>query len=76
SQGCASADVARTFLLFWLQGNSNGANQYLELFCQKSDISKQCVQKWLPLVAAAQSVQGKPQERELLLSWVNVVDYE
>ena len=30
----------------------------------------------LPIVAASQSVKGKPEEREFLLNWVNVVDYE
>jgi len=34
------------------------------------------VQSWLPIVAASQSVKGNPHERELLLSWVDVVDYE
>ncbi|MDR2750332.1 MAG: aminoglycoside phosphotransferase, partial [Clostridiales bacterium] len=34
------------------------------------------VQKWLPIVAASQSVKSKPQEAELLRKWVNVVDYE
>lgn len=74
--GNASADVARTYLLFWLGGDINGANEYLELFCQKSGIQKQYVQKWMPIVAASQSVKGNVAEREFLLSWVNVVDYE
>ena len=39
-------------------------------------ISKQLVQKWMPIVAASQSVKGNSQEREFLLSWVDVVDYE
>ncbi len=76
TQGNASADVARTYLLFWLDGNINGAEKYLDLFCKKSDTAKQYVQKWLPIVAASQSVKAKPQEREFLLSWVQVVDYE
>ena len=74
--GNASADVARTYLLFWLGGDINGANEYLELFCKKSGIEKQYVQKWMPIVAASQSVKGNVAEREFLLSWVNVVDYE
>ena len=76
TQGNASADVARTYLLFWLDGNMDGAEKYLNLFCKKSDTAKQYVQKWLPIVAASQSVKGNPKEREFLLSWVNVVDYE
>ncbi|MEG0541212.1 MAG: phosphotransferase [Angelakisella sp.] len=76
TQGNASADVARTYLLFWLSGDIDGAEQYLKLFCKKSDTAKQYIQKWLPIVAASQSVKGRPEEREFLLSWVNVVDYE
>ena len=76
TQGNASADVARTYLLFWLSGDISGAEAYLDLFCKKSDTAKQYIQKWLPIVAASQSVKGRPEEREFLLNWVNVVDYE
>ncbi|MDR0841268.1 MAG: phosphotransferase [Christensenellaceae bacterium] len=76
TQGNASADVARTYLLFWLNGNIDGAGKYLELFCKKSDTAKQYVQKWLPIVAASQSVKSRPNEREFLRGWVNVVEYE
>lgn len=76
TQGNASADAARAYLLFWLAGDIDGAEKYLSLFCQKSDTAKQYVQKWIPIVAASQSVKGKAEEREFLLHWVNVVDYE
>ncbi|MDO4563015.1 MAG: phosphotransferase [Clostridia bacterium] len=76
TQGNASADAARTYLLFWLSGDIDGASKYLKLFCEKTDTAKQYVQKWIPIVAASQSVKGKPEERELLLSWVDVVDFE
>ncbi len=76
TQGNASADVARTYLLFRLAGDVDLAEKYMKLFCQKSDTARQYVDKWLPIVAASQSVKGKPEEREFLLSWVDVVDYE
>ena len=76
TQGNASADAARTYLLFWLNGDIEGAKKYLDLFCQKSNTAKQYVQKWMPIVAASQSVKGNSAEREFLLSWVDVVDYE
>ena len=76
TQGNASADVARTYLLFWLAGDIDGANAYLDLFCKLSDTAKQYVQKWMPIVAASQSVKGNEKERQFLLSWVDVVDYE
>ena len=76
TQGNASADVARTYLLFWLNGDTEGAERYLDVFCRKSDTAKQYVQKWMPIVAASQSVKGHEEESELLMSWVDVVDYE
>lgn len=75
TQGNASADVARTYLLFCLDGDTDVANKYLDLFCTKSDTAKQYVQKWMSIVAASQSVKGNEKEREFLLSWVDVVDY-
>lgn len=76
TQGNASADAARTYLLFWLGGDIDGAKKYLDVFCKKSNTAKQYVQKWMPIVAASQSVKGNEKEREFLLSWVDVVDYE
>ena len=76
TQGNGSADAARTYLLFCLKGETETAKQYLDLFCKKSDTAKQYVQKWMPIVAASQSVKGNEKEREFLLSWVNVVEYE
>lgn len=76
TQGNASADVARTYLLFWLDGDIEGAEEYLNLFCAKSGIAKQYVQRWMPIVAASQSVKGNEKEREFLLNWANVVEYE
>ena len=76
TQGNASADAARTYLLFWLDGDITGAESYLSLFCRKSDTARQYVEKWIPIVAASQIVKGKPEESEILLRWANVVDYE
>ena len=75
TQGNASADAARTYLLFWLNGDIEGAEEYLKLFCQKSNTAKQYVQKWMPIVAASQSVKGNEDERQFLLSWTDVVEY-
>lgn len=76
TQGNGSADAARTYLLFWLSGDINGAEKSLDLFCSKSNTEKKYVQKWMPIVAASQTVKGNEKEREFLHSWVNVVDYE
>lgn len=75
TQGNLCADGARSYLLFRLAGDEEGAETYLDIFCKKSKISKKNIQKWLPVVAASQSVKGNKEEREFLLSWVDVVDY-
>jgi hypothetical protein len=62
--------------LFRLGNNNELAEKYLDLFCLKSNTEKRYVQKWMPIVAASQSVKGRPEEREFLHSWTNVVDYE
>ena len=76
TQGNASEDVARTYLLFKLEKKDALAEKYIKLFCKKSDTALQYVQSWLPIVAASQLVKNKPGEREFLESWINVVDYE
>ncbi len=76
TQGNPCADAARTYLLFWLAGDISTADKYLNLYCDKSNHLKKDVQRWLPIVAVSQSVKGNEKEREFLLSWANVVDYE
>jgi aminoglycoside phosphotransferase (APT) family kinase protein len=76
TQGNASADAARTYLLFRLEGEDEMAEKYLKLFCDKGDTAKQSIQKWLPIVAASQLVKEKPEQKEFLLRWTAVVDYE
>lgn len=74
--GNASADTARTYLLFKLAGDDKTAEDYMTLFCKKSDTARQYVDQWLPIVAASQMAKGKPQEREMLSKWVDVCQYE
>lgn len=75
TQGNASADAARTYLLFSLS-TPELADKYLKLFCKKSNTAIQYVQQWLPIVAASQLVKGKPEEKDFLMKWLDVVDYQ
>ena len=75
TQGNASADVARTYLLFCLD-NQETADKYMDLFCQKTGTDKRYVQQWLPLVAAAQLSKKRPEEVDLLQRWLDVCDYQ
>lgn len=75
TQGNASADVARTYLLFCLKDQAI-ADKYMDLFCKKTGTDKRYVQQWLPLVAAAQLTKNRPEETQLLHNWLNVCDYQ
>lgn len=76
TQGNASADVARSYLLFYLAGEEKLAHKYMKLYCQKSDTAIQYVQRWIPIVAASRLVKAPKKEVEFLRSWIDVVEYE
>lgn len=76
TQGNRAGDAARTYLLFKLAQKDDIAENYLNIFCQKTDTARKTVQLWMPIVATSQSVKGHEKEREFLLSWANIVDYE
>ena len=76
TQGNSSADVARTCLYFKLRGEAFLAEKYITLFCNKSNTPRQYVEKWMPIVAASQSIKGNPNERNALLEMVNIIDHE
>ena len=70
SLGNTLADVANTYLLFWMHGDISGAKKYLELYSEKSGIEKQQILSYMPIVAASRLAKCSEKEREFLLSWV------
>lgn len=76
TQGNASADSARTYLLFSMQGQNELAEKYLDLFSEKSGIAKSNVQRWIPIVAATQMSKEKEEEQEFLKKWIDVIDFQ
>lgn len=73
--GNASADVARSYL--WLSlYMPELADKYMTTFCKKTKTDKSYVQKWLPVVAAARLYNNVPEEKELIMKWIDVVEYE
>ena len=74
--GNASADAARTFLLFSIENKTEMADKYLKLFSQKSGIEIKYIQSWIPIVAATQLEKGVESEKEFLLKWINVAEYQ
>lgn len=76
SQGNASADAAKSYLLLKLEC-PEAADKYMELFCKKSETDKKYVQKWLPIVAASHlQYVTDSKDKELLKQWANVVEYQ
>jgi len=76
TQGNASADVARTYLITILTGKKEIAEYYINTFCAKTNTERKYVEKWLRIVAASQSVKGNAEEREFLERIVDVVEYK
>jgi len=75
TQGNASADAAMTYLMFALK-NQKLADLYLKEFCAKSDTARQYVQKWLPIVAASRLTKNIEEEKEFLMKWIDVIDFQ
>lgn len=75
TQGNASADAAMTYLLFALKDQET-ADLYMKTFCKKSDTAMQYVQQWLPIVAAAQLTKDNELEKDFLMKWIDVFDYQ
>ena len=75
TQGNASADAAMTYLLFALKDQET-ADLYMNIFCKKSDTARQYVQQWLPIVAAAQLTKDNELEKDFLMKWIDVIDYQ
>jgi len=75
SQGNASADAAITYLYFVLR-NESLAELYLKTFCEKTNTKIEYVQQWFPIVAAAQLEKGIDGEKEFLLKWIDIIEYQ
>lgn len=75
TQGNASGDAATTYLQFALK-DQKLADLYLNLFCEKSDTPKQYVQKWIPVAAALQLTNRIEEEKDFLMRWIDILDFQ
>jgi len=76
TQGNASADVARTYLLYLLADQKDFGEYYMNKFCEKTKTPRKYIEKWVRIVAASQSVKGNPEELDFLTRIVDVVEWE
>ena len=74
TQGNASGDVALTYLKFCMRGKKDLAEKYLELYANKSNTDKNYIKQWIPIAAANEFVKQRPEEKEVLKQWINVVE--
>lgn len=75
TQGNASADAAMTYLLLKMDKRDDFAEKYLDLFCQKTKTDKHYVQTWVQIVAGSHLGKCKPEARQMLEDFINVVEY-
>lgn len=75
TQGNASADVAMSYLLMKMDKKEELAEKYLDLFCKKTNTDKHYVRTWVPIVAAAHLNKCKPEAKQMLENFVDVVEY-
>ena len=66
TQGNVEADVARTFMMFLVEGKDSRAYKYLNNYIEKTDIDRDIVLQWLPILAASQSTKGIKKQSEFL----------
>lgn len=74
TQGSPAADAAMTYLLFAMK-NQQQAEAYLELYCDRADEPMQVVRQWMSIVAASELARKRGDQKEFLMRWIDVVDY-
>lgn len=70
AKGDAAFDAAKTYLLFQYRGDSEKAKEYLDLFLSKGGAKEDGVRKWLPIVAAAETVGANEDKRKFFSEYV------
>lgn len=73
--GNSGADIARTYLTFILDGKKELGEKYISLMCDKANQPLEYIYRWMPIVAASQSVKNIPGERDTLMYFINSPDY-
>lgn len=69
--GMPEVDAAMTYLLFSVKHPDN-AELYLKRYCERADVARQAILRWMPVIAAAELSRGRTRDEEFLKSWVDV----
>ena len=73
--GNSGADIARTYLMFILDGKKELGEKYISLMCERANQPLEYIYRWMPIVAASQSVKNIPGERDTLMYFINSPNY-
>ena len=74
SKGDPAADacMAYFYAMRWAaKGNNQSGEQYLRLFCEESDIPREDVLAWLPVIAGVQVNINDDEDRAFILNFLN-----
>lgn len=71
SQGNATADAAKTALIFRMENKEDLADKYLSAYCEITGTPVDYVDDWTPIVAAAQLVKVSTETKKKLMRWIN-----
>ena len=75
TQGNASADIARTYLVYLLNNQKENAEYYMNRYCEKTDTPRAYIERWVRIVAASQTIKSSATEIAFLSRMVDVVDF-
>lgn len=76
ARGNASADAAKTYMVLMLKHGKEVADFYLNEFSRESDIPKQIILNWTPIMAASHLLRTNERNKEFLMNWLDVFDYQ
>lgn len=76
TQGNGAADCATSYLHFRMRGADDFAEKYIRTYCEMQGCTMEYVQRWFAIVAAAELSRGRVVEKDFLLSWVEIADYQ
>ena len=76
SSGNASADAAKTYMVLMLKHGKEVADFYLNEFSLESDIPKQLILNWTPIMAASHLLRTNERNQDFLETWLDTFDYQ
>lgn len=72
TQGDSSTDIAESYIALILANNVQFAEDYLELMCQKSNVTKDSVMAWLPIICTIYMSKCDATKKDILLKYLNI----